>query len=161
MRSKRTSRRAAVSSEFAPPEHPLGLIVDPETSARLGKIRQKNTGPEMAVRKMLTALGIRYRVSNRDLPGSPDIANRKHRWAIFVHGCFWHGHPGCPKATVPKRNRQFWSDKLAANRRRDARVVRALRSTGWRVQTIWACRIVHGNTIALLARLANFVAHST
>ena len=72
-----------------------------DTSARMGNIRQRGTEPELAVRAMLTALGVRYRTGNRDLPGSPDLANRGRHWAIFVHGCFWHAHPGCVKATMP------------------------------------------------------------
>lgn len=117
------------------------LITDPETSARLGRIPQRDTEPELAVRRILYALGHRFRVKNRDLPGSPDIANRSRRWAVFVHGCFWHAHAGCPKATTPKRNREFWEAKLAANRARDERVVAELRAAGWRVETIWECEL--------------------
>jgi len=84
-------------------------------------------------------MGVRFRVSNRDLPGSPDIANRRRRWAIFVHGCFWHSHRGCVRATVPKRNRAFWVAKFAANRARDARVVRELQGRGYRTLVIWEC----------------------
>src|SRR5688500_542986 len=98
------------------------LILDEVTSKRLGRIRQADTAPEQTVRRALWALGLRFRRANRDLPGSPDIANRTAHWAVFVHGCFWHAHTGCSKATVPKRNRQFWLEKFAANRARDARV---------------------------------------
>ena len=95
-------------------EEPSGLIVDPETSARLARIPQKQTKPELIVRRELHRAGKRFRVKNRDLPGNPDIANRNRRWAIFVHGCFWHHHKGCYRATVPKRNREFWVSKFVA-----------------------------------------------
>ncbi len=114
---------------------------DPATSARLGRIRQKGTSLELEVGRMLRTLGVHYRLQNRNLPGSPDFANRKQRWAVFAHGCFWHAHPGCPRATIPKRNHEFWADKLARNRERDAEVVAALESRGFRVLTIWACEV--------------------
>lgn len=117
------------------------LVVDSRTSLRLGKIRQKDTGPELAVRGMIAGLGRRYRTRNSDLPGSPDVANRKNRWAIFVHGCFWHAHRGCRKATIPKRNAEFWVEKFAANRRRDERAVRRLRRSGFRVMVVWECQL--------------------
>ena len=115
------------------------LRTDPQTSARLGRIRQHGTKPELAVRRVLYDLGLRYRVNNRDLPGSPDVANRKKKWAVFVHGCFWHAHEGCAKATVPKRNREFWLEKFQANRERDARAVGLLEQRGYRVITVWEC----------------------
>src|SRR5207244_9649743 len=106
------------------------LQVDPETSARLGRIRQKDTAAEQAVRRVLHQLGLRFRIRNRDLPGAPDAANRARRWAVFVHGCFWHAHTGCYRATVPQRNRDFWVTKFADNRARDTHVLRALRRRG-------------------------------
>jgi DNA mismatch endonuclease (patch repair protein) len=121
----------------------LGLEVDEATSKRLGRIRQSNTKPEQLVRKLLAASGLRFRKENRDLPGSPDVANRRARWAIFVHGCFWHAHRGCPKATVPKRNTAFWEAKFAANRARDARAVRELRRLDYSVLVVWECELLH------------------
>lgn len=117
------------------------LIVDAATSERMKGIRRSGTRPEMILRRRLWTDGIRYRCHNRDLPGSPDVANRSRKWAIFVHGCFWHGHIGCGAATVPKRNRQFWREKIAANRRRDSRKVRALRSQGFSVAIVWECTL--------------------
>ena len=117
------------------------LTVDPATSARLARIRQKDTAAEQAVRRVLHALGLRYRIRNRDLPGAPDAANRARRWAVFVHGCFWHSHTGCYRATVPKRNRVFWIAKFADNRARDQRVVRELRSCGYRAIVVWECHV--------------------
>jgi DNA mismatch endonuclease, patch repair protein len=116
------------------------MIVDAETSNRLRRIRQRDTAPELAVRAILHDMGHRFRVANRDLPGTPDIANRARGWAVFVHGCFWHAHRGCGHATVPRRNRRFWLAKFAANRARDLRKSRALRRLGYRVVTVWECQ---------------------
>lgn len=115
------------------------VVVDDDTSRRLGQVRQTDTKPERLVRAALRELGHHYRVRNRDLPGSPDIANRKRRWAIFVHGCYWHRHDGCNKATTPKRNRQFWLDKFEANRTRDARAIEALSILGYASLVLWEC----------------------
>ena len=120
-----------------------GLEVDAATSTRMAVIRQRDTKPEALVRAVAHQSGLRYRVRNRDLPGSPDLANRSKGWAVFVHGCYWHGHVGCRLATVPKRNRDFWLAKFANNRARDARVVRALRERGFRVLIIWQCQLAH------------------
>jgi len=122
------------------PSRRSSLDLDPATSERLSRIRQRGTAPELVVGAVLRELGLRYRTRNRDLPGSPDFANRTGRWAVFVHGCFWHHHAGCVRATVPKRNRSFWLEKFAANRRRDARAVRMLRARGFRVVVVWECR---------------------
>lgn len=115
------------------------LVFDSATSRRMGAIRQRSTSPELAVRGILTELGYRYRINNRDLPGSPDLANRSRRWAVFVHGCYWHRHMGCHKATTPKRNREFWLSKFEANVARDQRVATDLTSQGYCVVTIWEC----------------------
>jgi DNA mismatch endonuclease (patch repair protein) len=129
-----------------------GLILDAATSRRLGKIRQRDTTAEQRVRRALWALGLRYRVGVRGLPGSPDLANRSARWAVFVHGCYWHSHRGCPRATVPKRNRSFWLDKFAANRARDARVRRALRRLGFLVFVVWECQALDERRLEGAAR---------
>ena len=88
-------------------------------SARMGRVRQRGTSPELAARRIVYALGLRYTLNNRDLPGSPDLANRSRRFVIFVHGCFWHRHADCVRASTPKRNRTFWRNKFAHNERRD------------------------------------------
>src|SRR5688500_711167 len=90
----------------------------PGVAARMANVRQSATDIEVFVRKAATALGVRYTLNNRDLPGSPDLANRGRRWAIFVHGCFWHGHLGCKLGSLPKANREFWKAKIVANRKR-------------------------------------------
>lgn len=117
------------------------LVRDAATSARLATVRQHGTAAELLVRAALRKLGHHYRVGNRDLPGSPDVANRSRRWAIFVHGCFWHRHHRCRRATTPGRNRDFWLAKFEANVARDTRVTGALRDRGYRVLTVWECEV--------------------
>jgi len=123
------------------------IIVDDETSARMGRVRQKGTKPELTVRRLIYALGQRYRVDNRDLPGSPDIANRTRGWAVFVHGCYWHRHRGCSKATTPTRNRAFWMDKFATNLARDQRAIRDLRDMGYETLVVWECQCERDATL--------------
>lgn len=113
---------------------------DPVRSRLMSRIRQAGTQPELVVRAALRCIGIGYRLNTRDLPGSPDVANKGRRWAIFVHGCYWHHHTNCARATVPKRNREFWLGKFATNRRRDARAIRELRAEGFRVIIVWECQ---------------------
>jgi len=120
---------------------------DAETRRRMLRQRRANTKPERAVRALLTSLGQRFRLENRDLPGSPDLANRTHGWAIFVHGCFWHRHNGCAHATTPKRHRAFWLRKFEDNRRRDRAKVRELRRLGFQVLTIWECELAHSELL--------------
>lgn len=105
----------------------------------MSKIRQKGTAPEIGVRRALSFLGYRYTLNNHDLPGSPDLANRSRKWAVFVHGCYWHHHADCPRATTPKSNTGFWLAKFAANKRRDAEAVDALGRRGYAVITLWEC----------------------
>ena len=112
-----------------------------ERSRLLGRVKQKRTAPEETVAKALRKLGLAYRRNVKNLPGSPDFANIRRRFAIFVNGCFWHAHTGCRRATTPKNNRDFWVAKFAANRARDARAIRALRTAGFRVMVIWECEV--------------------
>jgi DNA mismatch endonuclease (patch repair protein) len=128
------------------------LQVDDVTSLRMAGIRQKSTRPELLVGQVLRALGLRYRLTNRDLPGSPDFANRRARWALFVHGCFWHRH-GCSATTTPTRNREFWEAKFARNLARDARALQELRAGGYRVIVVWECETKRGQA-ELVARLS-------
>lgn len=117
------------------------LPTSAERSALMRRIRQKDTAAEIRVALALRSLGASYRKNVRTLPGSPDFANQKRKWAIFVNGCFWHGHKGCKRATVPKANNAFWIEKFARNRSRDAKAVRALRRAGFRVAVVWECEI--------------------
>lgn len=111
----------------------------PERSRLLGRVRQKGTAAELAVGEILRRLGFGYRKNVRSLPGSPDFANKRHAWAIFVQGCFWHHHTGCARATIPKANREFWREKFARNRVRDAAAIKALRRANFRVVVVWEC----------------------
>ncbi len=113
---------------------------DSARAALMGRVRQKDTRPELQVAATLRSLGLRYRKNVRSLPGSPDFANKRRRWAVFVHGCFWHRHTGCRRATTPRANREFWLEKFAANRLRDARAIRKLRSMGFKVVIVWECQ---------------------
>lgn len=105
----------------------------------MSRVRGRDTKPELAVRQTAHAMGLRFRLHRRDLPGRPDLVFPRHRLAIFVHGCFWHRHEGCAKASTPKTRPQFWDAKFAANLRRDREVERQLIEGGWRVGTIWEC----------------------
>lgn len=105
----------------------------------MSRVGGKNTKPELAVRRALHALGYRFRIHRRDLPGRPDIVLPRYRVAIFVHGCFWHRHPGCRKASSPKTRADFWGQKFEANVARDERNQSELVAIGWRVFTIWEC----------------------
>lgn len=102
-------------------------------------VRQAHTGPELIVRKLLHGLGLRFRLQQRCLPGTPDIVLPKHRTAVFVHGCFWHRHAGCSKTTTPKTRTEFWREKFDRNVLRDREMELSLINAGWRVLTVWEC----------------------
>jgi DNA mismatch endonuclease (patch repair protein) len=110
-----------------------------ERSALMSRIRGVNTEPERVVRSYLHALGYRFRLYVRKLPGKPDVVLRKHRIVIFVHGCFWHGHKGCRKGRLPRSNVAFWADKIKYNTQRSTDVVKQLEDLGWKVVIVWAC----------------------
>lgn len=131
-------------------------IVDPTTRSRMmAGIRNRDTAPEMAVRRELYGLGIRYRLHNGKLPGRPDIVISRLRTVIFVHGCYWHRHPGCRLAYTPKSNVEFWLAKLEGNAARDVRKQALLVEQGWRVIVIWECEV--GDRTALRERLAKLL----
>ena len=107
----------------------------------MARIRGRDTGPERAVRRLLTGMGLRYRLQRGDLPGRPDLALGPRRIAVFVHGCFWHGHD-CPRGSrKPKANAAFWAAKIERNRARDARNLEDLAGLGWRAVTVWECEL--------------------
>ncbi|WP_296600820.1 very short patch repair endonuclease [Phenylobacterium sp.] len=108
-------------------------------SAVMRRVKGRDTTPEMKVRRALTKLGARYRLHRKDLPGNPDIVMPGRKLAIFVHGCFWHGHDCVRGSRVPKQNRDYWVAKVGRNVARDARNGEALAALGWRVETIWEC----------------------
>lgn len=107
----------------------------------MAAIKSNDTKPEMLVRRYLHALGYRYGLHNKKLPGSPDIVLRRLRTVIFINGCFWHGHDNCKYYRLPKTNPDFWRYKIDANRARDARTASALRALGWHVIVIWECTL--------------------
>ncbi len=107
----------------------------------MSKIHSTSTKPEIRLRKELWRKGFRYRKNDKRLPGSPDIVLPKYRTVIFVHGCFWHGHNGCKKYTIPKTNTDFWVQKVARNQRRDQEVWRRLEAKGWSVVIVWECEL--------------------
>ncbi|MDW9433669.1 DNA mismatch endonuclease Vsr [Sinorhizobium meliloti] len=133
-------------------------MVDTRTPEQRRRIMQsvktKDTGPEQAVRKALFAAGYRFRLHRRDLPGSPDIVFPGRKKAIFVHGCFWHGHD-CPKGRGSKSRTDYWGPKVEANKARDTRSIAELESLGWKPLTVWQCELKDPD--ALMTRLLTFL----
>lgn len=117
-------------------------IVDKKTrSSMMSRIRGRDTGPELVVRKSLHHMGFRYRVHVSNLPGRPDLVFPKYRAIVFVHGCFWHRHPGCTYATTPSSNISFWREKFGRTIERDAVILAELRKRGWRIAVVWECAL--------------------
>lgn len=114
----------------------------------MSRVAAKNTTPELAVRRQAHAMGLRFRLHRRDLPGCPDLVFPKYRTVIFVHGCFWHRHAGCSKATTPKSRVEYWSAKFERNLARDAWALRALEEAGWHVLIVWECAARQPDKIA-------------
>lgn len=117
----------------------------------MSHIPGKETKPEVLVRKLLFAKGLRYRKNVKSLRGKPDIVLPKYRTAVFIHGCFWHGHEGCPKAKLPDTRREFWEKKISENMNRDKADIDTLKKENWKIITIWQCEI--NNRINRKARL--------
>ncbi|WP_449230877.1 very short patch repair endonuclease [Azospirillum doebereinerae] len=113
--------------------------IDDVRSRIMRSVKQKGTGAETAVMSAAHELGYRFCLHDRSLPGSPDLVLLDYKLAVFVHGCFWHRHAGCAKATFPKTRQDFWADKFEKNVERDARNERMLRDLGWHVATVWEC----------------------
>jgi len=128
------------------------LVTTPERALLMSKVRQRGTGPELAVRAILRDLGHQFRANGKGLPGSPDIYSASGKRAVFVHGCFWHRHCGCRAATTPTGNRRFWLAKFLANVARDGRNVRRLRRLGYGVMTVWECQLKSPAKLARLRR---------
>ena len=123
-------------------------------SRNMAAIRGKDTAPELAIRRILHAMGLRFRLHRKDLPGRPDIVLPKHRTVVFVHGCFWHRHENCRHTTTPKTRQEFWQTKFAANIERDRRNQTDLQQLGWRVIVIWECELrQHSDLETRLERL--------
>jgi len=117
------------------------IFSEEKRSEIMSKVKSQNTDPEMRARSLLHRMGYRFRLHRDDLPGTPDIVLPKYETVIFVHGCFWHQHPDCKRATVPQTNREYWTKKFANNKRRDERVRRELKEDEWRVLILWECEL--------------------
>lgn len=115
-------------------------VTKEQRGRNMAAVRSSNTTPEVAVRSILHRLGLRFRLHQRTLPGTPDIVLKRHETVVFVHGCFWHGHD-CPRGKVPAVRPEFWVPKLERNRERDHAAATSLRKRGWRVLTVWECEL--------------------
>lgn len=113
-------------------------------SYNMSRIKAKDTKPEMLVRSFLHRNGFRYSLHNKTLPGKPDIVLKKYKTVIFVHGCFWHGHKNCKYFVVPKTRTKWWTNKINRNKANDEKAVKALRKDGWKVITVWECKLKPG-----------------
>jgi DNA mismatch endonuclease (patch repair protein) len=120
----------------------------------MASVPQRNSKPEIAVRRLVYSMGYRYRIHRRDLPGTPDLTFVGKRKVIFVHGCFWHRH-GCKLSTTPKANTRYWSRKFKENQERDRRVERQLACDGWSVLTVWQCQVQDPDRLA--SRILSFL----
>lgn len=129
--------------------------VDPLRRRIMSTVRGSDTKPEMIVRRLLFSMNYRYRLHRRDLPGRPDVAFSGRRKVIFVHGCFWHRHPGCRKATSPKTRADFWAEKFDRNVERDRRAIEQLAEMGWRSLVVWECETKASEVLAI--RLKHFL----
>lgn len=134
--------------------HSHDIMSKDARSSLMGRIRGKNTKPELIVRRVLWRLGYRYRINKRSLPGCPDIVLKGRKSVIFVHGCFWHRH-SCGRAYNPKTRPRFWHTKFQENLARDRRNLAALKAAGWRILVVWECEIDRPQKLA--ARLKRFL----
>jgi DNA mismatch endonuclease (patch repair protein) len=127
----------------------------------MSRIRSSNTAPELALRRALHALGFRFRIHRKDLPGKPDIVLPRYRTVVFVHGCFWHRHVGCKVATTPKSNTAFWVEKFDKNVARDSRSKILLEAQGWKVIIVWECELGSGQkAVESAVRIAHEIRHA-
>jgi DNA mismatch endonuclease (patch repair protein) len=124
-------------------------------SRNMAQVKGKHTKPEKLVRSLLHTMGYRFRLCVKKLAGTPDIVLPRHKAVIFVHGCFWHGHEDCKRATIPATNTEFWRAKITGNKERDRRRIAALEALGYRCLTIWQCEM--RDSVALKKRLAAFL----
>lgn len=116
-------------------------------SWNMRRIRAKNTSPELIVRSLIHNMGYRFRLYKKDLPGKPDIVLPKYKVVIFVHGCFWHRHKGCPRCTTPKSNVSYWNKKFNRNIERDREARKELKRSGWKTVIIWECETKNKKTV--------------
>ena len=134
------------------------FLTKAQRSERMSKIRGTDTKPELILRKLLHAYGLRYRLHQTGLPGKPDLVFARHKAVVFVHGCFWHRHSGCQIASTPKSNTDFWISKFQRNVVRDQRNIQALEAIGWRVYVAWECELTStAKAIVTAKRVASFI----
>lgn len=107
----------------------------------MGRVASKNTVPEIKLRKLIFSMGFRYRLHCNDLPGRPDIVFLGRKKVIFVHGCFWHGHPNCKASKLPETRKEFWRTKISSNQERDKKNIKELENLGWKVLIVWQCEL--------------------
>lgn len=160
IRTRRSRQQPPRRAEDSALSVPHDIFSPAERSRRMREIRTTGTKPEIVVATLVRSLGARFTRNSRTLPGSPDLSNQTRGWAIFVHGCFWHGHANCLKTKsggegrIPLTNRLFWTTKISGNRERDRRALRALRARGFRTLTIWECQLRRpGPVISRIHRL--------
>ena len=135
----------------------VDIVTREVRSKMMSRIGRRDTKPELALRRALHGRGFRYRIDDRRLPGSPDVVLPKWQTVLFVHGCYWHRHMGCPKTTTPSSNAEFWNEKFRRNVERDAKNLERLALAGWRVGIVWECAIGSEPSIDLLDRLTKFI----
>lgn len=166
-----TNANARLLAADEPPE-PRRPMPTPKTARRRGRdvyeaarrseimrrVRREGTSAELQIRAVLDSLSVAYLVNDRSLPGSPDLVVPALRKVLFVHGCFWHQHAGCPRAKLPGTRRRWWTEKLQKNRRRDARAVVALRAAGWSVAVVWQCQT---RDVTLVSRIKRFLTRNS
>lgn len=133
----------------------MDVLTKKQRSLNMSRIKGKNTKPELLVRSLLHRLGFRFRLHRKDLPGSPDIVFPGKKSVIFVHGCYWHRHNGCPKATTPSTNTNFWKDKFEKNVKRDKKAKQELKRLGWNVLVVWECELKEVEV--LIEKLTSFL----
>lgn len=134
------------TDEFVPCK--MDRLTPERRSSLMSRVKSKNTKPELAVRRLVFAMGFRYRLHDKRLPGKPDMVFPRMRKIVLVNGCFWHWHEGCRFARLPKSRTEFWAAKLARNRQRDAENLAQLEAAGWRVLTVWQCELKDLNELA-------------
>ena len=122
----------------------MDTLTKAERSERMARVKGKDTKPELVVRSALHRAGLRYRLHHKGLPGRPDIVFPSEKVAVFVHGCFWHRHEGCPRTRTPKTRVGFWEEKFAGTVERDRKATAALEAEGWHVHVIWECELPNG-----------------
>jgi DNA mismatch endonuclease (patch repair protein) len=133
----------------------MDTLTPEQRSKRMSLVKSKDTAVELRVRRLVYAMGYRYRLHRKDLPGKPDMVFTSRRAAIFIHGCFWHRHEGCKLARLPKSKLEFWREKLETNKARDKRNLAALAKDGWRTLVVWECETKNLETLA--ERLRRFL----